>query len=76
MAEKKIHKEKEPGVTIQTVAEVLGISLHTLRNWDKSGKLSSRRGKNNYRYYHIRDVMRFAKDNNIRGRKTKNRLGS
>jgi predicted site-specific integrase-resolvase len=74
MVEKKAKKEKESGVTIQTVAELLGVSIHTLRNWDISGKLPARRGKNRYRYYHIRDVMRFAKENNIRGRKTKNRL--
>lgn len=54
------------GVTVKIAAEILGVSINTLRNWDKSGKLRARREKNGYRYYQIRDLERFAKEHNLR----------
>jgi DNA-binding transcriptional MerR regulator len=50
---------EKKGVTIQIAAEVLKVSVNTLRNWDKSGKLKARRAKNGYRYYHIRELEVF-----------------
>ena len=38
--------------TIHEMAEILGISAQTLRNWDKSGRLKPHHtGANRYRYY-------------------------
>ena len=54
------------GVTIRIAAEVLGVSVNTLRNWEKNGKLSPRRERNGYRYYQIRDLIEFARKNNLR----------
>jgi len=53
---------KEKGVTIQIASEVLRVSINTLRNWDKKGTLRARRGRNGYRYYHIRDLEAFKKN--------------
>jgi len=49
------------GVTIQTAAEILGVSVGTLRGWDRSGKLRARRSKNRYRIYRVAELERFAK---------------
>ena len=49
------------GVTIQTAAEILGVSVGTLRSWDRSGKLKAKRGRNRYRIYRIAELERFAK---------------
>lgn len=58
--------KKVKGVTIATAAELLQVSVNTLRNWDSNGKLKAKRAKNGYRYYNISDLMRFAKKNNIK----------
>lgn len=44
-------------IRIKDVANILGISKATLRNWDASGKLKARRHPfNNYRVYKIEDI--------------------
>ncbi len=48
-------------ITIQSAAEILGISVETLRNWDKKKKLSALRDKNGYRMYKISELETFAK---------------
>jgi excisionase family DNA binding protein len=46
--------------TIKEAAEFLEVSSMTLRNWDKSGKLTAQRHPiNNYRVYTISDLERF-----------------
>ena len=52
---------KHAGITIQTAAELLGVSVNTLRNWDAKGILPARREKNGYRYYDISRLNTFAK---------------
>ena len=52
-------------VTIKSASEIAGVSIETLRNWDKQGKLKSKRdAKNGYRLYsisHIQDYLKTAK---------------
>ena len=44
-------------ITIKDASTILGVSKITLRNWDKSGKLSAHRHPfNNYRVYKIEDI--------------------
>lgn len=44
-------------LTIKQVAEFIGVTPLTLRNWDKSGKLVARRNPmNNYRMYRREDI--------------------
>jgi excisionase family DNA binding protein len=60
-------------VTIKTAAEILGVSVETLRNWDKAGKLKARRNKNNrYRLYNISDLESFANANGLHRPKRQN----
>jgi len=55
------------GVTIKAAAEVLAVSIATMRNWDKKGVLRARRNtKNGYRLYQIRELERFAEKHHLR----------
>jgi len=53
-------------VTIRSAAEILRVSVETLRNWDKSGKLRARRNKNGYRVYNISELEKFAEKEGMR----------
>lgn len=53
-------------VTIKSAAEILGVSVETLRNWDKKGKLVAKRDKNGYRIYKISELESFAKKNGLK----------
>ncbi len=44
MTEKKIYKPKE-------FAKMIGVTMQTLRNWEKSGYIESNRTVSNRRYY-------------------------
>ncbi len=56
-----------PGlITIRSASEILGVSVETLRNWDKAGKLKARRNKNGYRVYNITELESFANKNNLK----------
>ena len=46
-------------MTIGEVAETLGVTQVTLRNWDKSGKLKAVRTVGRHRRYKISDIQRF-----------------
>lgn len=51
-------------LTIGQVANMIGISIQTLRRWDESGKLSSvRKKKTGHRYYRKDAVEEFIRDN-------------
>ena len=55
------------GITIKDAAEILSVSVATLRNWDKSGMLCARRNKlNRYRLYNIDDLERFAESHQLK----------
>ena len=50
---------------IKEVAEYLGVSPLTLRNWDKKGKLTSHRHPiNHYRLYRMADMEKFLEKMN------------
>lgn len=50
-------------VSIGVAAELLGISIDTLRRWDKLGKLSSiRGGPRGHRFYNLSDIEQFTRD--------------
>lgn len=49
-------------LTIKQVAEVLGVTPLTLRNWDKQGKLKAYRNPiNNYRLYKTEQIRLFMR---------------
>ena len=51
-------------LTIGQVSETIGVSIQTLRRWDKSGKLPSvRRKKSGNRYYRKHDIDNFIRNN-------------
>ena len=50
-------------ITITEAAEMIGVSLDTLRRWDKSGKLIAiRPGKGSHRLYKLKDIEVFMTD--------------
>ena len=49
-------------IRIGQAAKMLGVTVQTLRNWEKSGKLMSERSSGGQRYYQREDVRRFAID--------------
>lgn len=59
---------KKGMVTIKSAAEILGVSVETLRNWDKGGKLKASRDTNSYRLYKISKLERFAEKYGLRRR--------
>ena len=61
-------------VTIKSASEILGISVETLRNWDKAGKLKAIRNKNGYRVYNISELEKFAKEHALKRPKRSLRL--
>lgn len=49
-------------IRIGEAAKILGISVQTLRNWEKSGKLFSERSVGEQRYYSLEILNKFALD--------------
>lgn len=50
-------------IPIREACEILGVSIDTLRRWDKSGKLCSMRaGSGTHRYYRKEDIELFIND--------------
>lgn len=47
-------------VRIGEAAKILSVTVQTLRNWEKSGKLLAERSPGGQRYYRLRDLERFA----------------
>jgi len=45
--------------TISKAAELLKVHTNTLRNWEVTGQLIPTRGKNNYRYYSIKQLQKY-----------------
>lgn len=57
-------------VTIKSAAEILHVSVATLRNWDKTGKLKAIRDpKSKYRFYNISALERFRVKTGSGGKK-------
>lgn len=56
-------KNQEDLLTITQAAELLGVSLDTLRRWDKSGKLIAiKKAGGTHRYYREKDLEVFSVD--------------
>lgn len=49
-------------IRVGKAAEMLGVTIQTLRNWEKNGKLISERSPGGQRYYRLEDIRRFALD--------------
>ena len=53
-------------LTVGEVADILGVTTTTLRNWDKSGKLVPERNPNNkYRLYKVEDVNSILAESDV-----------
>jgi len=52
----------DQNLRIGKAARMIGVSIQTLRNWEKSGKLVSQRSPGGQRFYRLEDVKRFAVD--------------
>jgi excisionase family DNA binding protein len=47
-------------ISIGKASELLGVSIDTLRRWDESGRLKSKRsGERGHRYYLLEDIENF-----------------
>ena len=56
-------------LTIKEVANILGVTSLTLRNWDKRGKLKAFRNPiNNYRLYKPEDIELFLRKIESKGK--------
>ncbi|MFA7395160.1 MAG: MerR family DNA-binding transcriptional regulator [Candidatus Paceibacterota bacterium] len=54
-------------VTIKSAAEILGVSVETLRNWDRCGVLKAKRSpQNGYRLYNISELQKMLKQKQIK----------
>ncbi len=58
MAEVEKNRRVSPVLTSEQVANILGVSKRTLKNWLRSGKIPepSRNLKNNYREWNLADI--------------------
>jgi len=54
-------------VTIKSASEIIGVSVETLRQWDRRGKLKAIRDKSNgYRLYSISALEYFMRINGLK----------
>ncbi len=51
--------------SIKQAAEILGVSIMTLRRWEKSGRLIPLRSKGGHRYYRPEDIKEYQKNLDI-----------
>ena len=57
----------EKKVRIGEAARILNVSVQTLRNWEKSGKLRAERSRGKQRYYALQELHKLALDLQILG---------
>lgn len=57
-------------VSIGKVAKAAGVTVETIRNWDKAGKIRSTRTKGNQRRYELEHVLAYANRDSGEDRKT------
>ena len=55
------HRQQEITFHIKEVAEIIGVTPTTLRNWEKNKLFQARRGSNNYRIYNFDDIEQLEK---------------
>jgi putative resolvase len=51
-------------VTIGKVAKEVGVTVETLRAWEKAGKIKSERTKGNHRRYELEQISGYANRKN------------
>jgi len=49
-------------ITISEAAELLGVSVDTLRRWDEKGQLTATRSEGGHRYYSKEQIENYSKD--------------
>ena len=69
----RLHHIKKPSIKrflkVKEVADLLGVTPLTLRNWDKKGKLKALRNPiNNYRVYRSEDIELFLRKIETKGK--------
>jgi DNA-binding transcriptional MerR regulator/quercetin dioxygenase-like cupin family protein len=52
---------EEVTFTIKEVAQQIGVTPATIRNWEKQGLFTARRGNNNYRVYNFDDIRQLER---------------
>jgi excisionase family DNA binding protein len=57
----------EQNLRIGEAAKILGVSIQTLRNWEKSGKLRAERSEGKQRFYSRQNINNFALDLKLLG---------
>ena len=68
-----IIKEKKGGdsmLSIKEASEFLGVSIDTLRRWERAGKITSFRTEGGHRRYDKKELIKFKKDDSLEHRIT------
>jgi molybdopterin-binding protein len=60
--------------TATEAAQALGISVDTLRRWDREGRIKTKRDKNNRRVVSAREIARFRGDDGAQHMSARNRF--
>ena len=55
------NQQDEVTFNIKEVAQQIGVTPATIRNWEKQGLFTARRGENNYRVYNFDDIRQLEK---------------
>ena len=57
-------------LSIKEASEFLGVSIDTLRRWERAGKITSFRTEGGHRRYEKKDLIKFKKDDSLEHRIT------
>ena len=57
-------------LSIKEASEFLGVSIDTLRRWERTGKITSFRTEGGHRRYEKKDLIKFKKDDSVEPRIT------
>ena len=57
-------------LSIKEASEFLGVSMDTLRRWERTGKITSFRTEGGHRRYEKKDLIKFKKDDSVEPRIT------
>ena len=57
-------------LSIKEASEFLGVSIDTLRRWERTGKITSLRTKGGHRRYEKKELIKFKKDDSLEHRIT------
>ncbi|MEA3494267.1 MAG: DNA (cytosine-5-)-methyltransferase [Candidatus Margulisiibacteriota bacterium] len=65
---------KKNVVTVADAAELLDVSVDTIRRWEKKGLIKSKRSDHNYRLFNLQEIKRILKRNDPSSGKSKYRI--